>query len=598
MTDSLRERNLSVLRQRMPALHQALDRRGSYQVERDVLIQTSTSGDPTMSICGRLVHSRVDPRKEGHRLAALAEGDGPVVIFGFGLGYAAEAVEAERPIIVVERDPLVFEAALRSRDLTDFLSRPSLAFVIGGAIGSRPTDIAAALDAYGGVPALLANKTLRELDAAWYDEAEKIVRAWGLKDEVNTATLRRFGTRWVRNLAANLDAIRDLPGIARLAGFASGYPAMLVAAGPSLDDQLPLMPLFADRCLIICADTALRALLTSGVEPDFVLVVDPQYWNFRHLDHCPAQNSVLITESATYPSVLRARFKRRFLCSSLFPLGAFIEEATDPKGTLGAGGSVATTAWDFARVVGAAPLWFSGLDLGFPDLKTHFKGAMFEERSHALCGRTDTVESRAFSALRSGHPFVAPRAGGGSVLTDKRLSLYGAWFEARFRSYPAYSPRSLSSGGIRIDGMPLADTREILDLAPRRKKIEEIKREAFDRIDSLFNEPNEKDRRAVAFTAAEKSLVEALRELEALAKEGMRAASSNNREAMLPILDEINQRIENSAAKQVAGFLFRVPVENERSDVRERYFDYSMRLYGNLSDSVSFNLALLRKRKR
>ena len=91
------------------------------------------------------------------------------------------------------------------------------------------------------------------------------------------------------------------------------------------------------RCLLICVDTALRACLRVGVQPDFIVLVDPQYWNIRHLDNCAAPDSVLITELAAYPAVFRFRCREIVLCSSLYPVGAYFERICGTKGALGAG---------------------------------------------------------------------------------------------------------------------------------------------------------------------------------------------------------------------------------------------------------------------
>jgi hypothetical protein len=225
-------------------------------------------------------------------------------------------------------------------------------------------------------PVVIRNRTLLDLDGEWYGPVESRIRTWTMRDDVNMATLGKFGKRWVRNLSRNMSAIRDLPGISRLTGLAAGdghefasnggngageaLPVFLAAAGPGLDGAGPLLPDIRRRCVVVAVDTSLRFLLRYGVEPDFVLVVDPQFWNSRHLDRCAGgERTRLIAESAVYPPVLRMPFKATYLCGSLFPLGSFIEQQVDPKGLLGAGGSVATTAWDFARVLGAKEIWIA-----------------------------------------------------------------------------------------------------------------------------------------------------------------------------------------------------------------------------------------------
>lgn len=605
MTGGAKEANEAILRSRFPGLLELIEKAAREDAPPYALeLAEGARGEPTLSAERRWVHSRIDPRKEGERLAAEAEGEGPLVVLGFGLGYAAEAASLaapERPVVVVERDARVLAFAFSARDLSGFLGLQTLAFVVGG----DAAGVGASLYSLKGKPAILANRTLRELSPEWYGEAEKAVRAWASKDEVNAATLRRFGRRWVRNLARNLDAVRTVPGVSSLEGRFKGIPALLVAAGPSLDEVLDRLPAIARRCLVIAVDTSLRAVLSAGVDPDFVVVVDPQYWNARHLDRCPAPRSALVAESAVYPSVMAARFERTFLCASLFPLGRFVEDSVDPKGVLGAGGSVATTAWDFARLLGAAPLWVAGLDLSFPGLKTHFKGALFEERTHAEAKRTGSGELSSFRALLDGMPFPAPSADGKMVLTDKRLALYASWFESRFRVFPESAPRSLSAGGLRIAGMEpdLADSP--LALPERREEIDRVKNAVFSETDRSFEAA--KPEREASFRKRTAELERGLQDLMRIARRAadcaVEAAGAANPARHLAELDAANDSIARSAVKDAAGFLFPSleSIEAElppTSDPLARHLAFSRVMYGKLAESARFSFEALRKAKK
>ncbi|MDR2111074.1 MAG: DUF115 domain-containing protein [Spirochaetaceae bacterium] len=614
--------NIQILRTQYPGLAEGLAGQHSEDpLEGDMRIETAASGDPTLVIRGVHIHSPRDPAREGRRLAESLGGEGPLIILGFGLGYAAEAAAAKNPgriFVVVERHPAILRRALETRDLGKFLVNHKLIFILGGDSGG----IAGALRLLEGEPELLKNRALITMDEAWYGEVEGQIRGWAAREDVNMATLRRFGKRWVRNLAANRESIRDLPGVARLAGCLAppggdAFPVLLVAAGPSLDKLGPLIPAFAERCVTVAVDTSQRFLLKAGVAPDFTVVVDPQYWNARHLDRAPAPKTCLIAESAVYPPVLRGfppkpgsspPFARAFLCGSLFPLGRFIEDRVDPKGQLGAGGSVTTTAWDFARTLGPSAIWIAGLDLAFPGLKTHFKGALFEERSLAESARFIPPETWSVNFLRSGHPFFAPAADGTRVLTDRRLSLYSAWFEHRFRQYPEIQNRGLSPGGLAIAGLEGADPRELLSLPVRRDEINRRLRSVFTRVEEEFHRPPEAAVRAEKYRAALGELLRGLAHVKALAEAAAENAEGGLRqtrrpgtgpEALLKKLDETNRAIAASAVKDVAGFLFPPAAELEAglqsptSEGLRRYLEFSGKLYRSLAEAAAYNLSAL-----
>ncbi|GHV60260.1 hypothetical protein AGMMS49587_01020 [Spirochaetia bacterium] len=607
----------------------------------EISVETAATGVPSLMVNGLHIHSPRDPVREAQRLAASLNpvqtggtgaeaADGPIVIMGFGLGYAAEAAAAVaaaeagakgpgRPLIIVERRRQILKKALETRDLGKFLSENRIVFVVGGSGEAITGALSLFEDPIQGKmkPAIIRNRALMQLDEEWYANVEQRIRARTNRDDVNMATLRRFGKRWVRNLGRNMEAIRDLPGISRLAGvLGADIPVFLAAAGPSLDEIGPLLPEISRRCVVVAVDTSLRFLLKRGVDPDFAVVVDPQYWNARHLDRSAAKKTHLITESAVYPPVLRHPFRGCFLCGSLFPLGRFIEDRLDPKGDLGAGGSVATTAWDFARVLGAPSIWIAGLDLSFPELKTHFRGALFEDRSHAESSRRVPAETWSVRALRDGQPFLAPAAGGGQVLTDRRLSLYASWFESRFREFQAIHTYSLSAGGLAIAGLETAAAAQLLALPEQREEINRRLETLFANISKEFNDDEAARQRAAEYEKARSALLRGLEQIGAEARDAARLAEKSlrnysetardetERSKILKKLDKAFQTIKTSEVRDVAGFLFPPAKELETGDSLKtggsidpfrQYLEFSAKTCRALSEAAEYQLSVLKK---
>ncbi|MDR0585483.1 MAG: DUF115 domain-containing protein [Treponema sp.] len=623
------ETNSAILRRRYPGLLEELNREDEDALApEDIRVEAAASGAPSLRLKGLHVHSPRDPVREGRRLAAELKDraggmgggagedrPGAVIVLGFGLGYVAEAAAelAHGPLVIVEKHRELLHRALELRDLRNLLEKENVVFVPGGS-GEGVSKALSLFEEAGterAVPVVIRNPALINLDKEWYAAVESRVRTWSMRDDVNTATLRRFGKRWVRNLSRNISAIRDMPGIFPLAGLAANggdgrpLPVFLAAAGPSLDRAGPLLPEIRQRCVLVAVDTSLRFLLRHGADPDFVLAVDPQFWNARHLDRCPAPRTRLIAESAVYPPVLHLPFKGVYLCSSLFPLGSFIEQRVDPKGILGAGGSVATTSWDFARTLGAEDIWIAGLDLSFPGLKTHFHGALFEERALAETERRRPTETWLFRALRDGIPFRAPASSGGQVLTDRRLSLYAAWFENRFRQFPQLRSLSLSAGGLAIAGLDRATSEALLALPPRREEIDRRIDAACSRIEADFNAAAETRRRSERYQNAVTALLAGLERIRTAAEKGARTAEGALRQtraeqaSVLAELDRITRAITRDETKDVAGFLFPpnglAAMSSGVADPFRSYLGSAASFFRSLADSAEFNLHEMKK---
>jgi len=635
---SFLELNKNVLIKKYPGLYEEIssDNENSF----DIKIEDTPSGAPTLCINGVYAHSPRDPAREGERLVKTVCGqtqsvsNSSVVILGFGLGYAAFAAAAlGMPVIIIEKNKNILLKALELFDFRDFLSNNSLIFLIGNTAAvttalDAANDIACAANAPPDAnkkrpPFVIRNRALISLDEQWYKTIEDKIRAWTMRDGVNTATHKKFGQRWVRNLSRNITAIRDFPGVSRLEGLARGtdksgkLPVFLAAAGPSLDKIKPMLRDIYERCVIIAVDTSLRFFLRNNIQPDFVLVIDPQFWNCRHLDRCSCGeiNTALIAESAVYPPVVSLPFKNKFLCGSFFPFGTFIEKQVDQKGRLGAGGSVATTAWDFARTlfqsetdgdVDSGEIWIAGLDLAFPNLKTHFRGARFEEQANSLSNRFSPVEKWVVRALRDGIPFKADSAGGGQVLTDRRLSLYAAWFESQFSKYreagqiTQIKNYSFFQDGLAIKGLIAADMEKFFSLPKRREEINRRISERFFQIEKEYNNLKEKDERAKKFNSAVSSFKRGIDEIKNNAAEGEEIArralryplNAQQQNKVLKELDDITRRITESGVKDAAGFLFPPVAENEEEntdkDKFRAYLKSSQKLFAGIKEAASF----------
>ncbi|MCL1812168.1 MAG: DUF115 domain-containing protein [Treponema sp.] len=644
------DRNLTLLRSCYPELAEQIEKnlpqkkQAAENANHQWSIEQTPSGNPTLIYRENnntreiSIHSRRDPAREGQRQAEAAlaemvkknetsEKDGIIILLGFGLGYTAEALAQDNVIpIIVERHTDLFTLALKTRNLERLISPGKALFVLG----SDSAAINAALAIAGTQkPLIIKNRALTGVtaeDESWYTDVERRINTWASKDEINATTLQRFGKRWTRNLAANMEGVLKYPGVKNLENILhnTDIPVFLAAAGPSLNNIEKYLEEIHHRCITVSVDTSLRFLLKNGIEPDFIVSIDPQYWNALHLYRLKAPNTALIAESAVYPSVLRnSAFTRIFFCQSLFPLGRFIEDRTDPKGILGAGGSVATTAWDFARFLGPSNIWIAGLDLAFPDYHTHYKGALFEENSHGVSKRFSPAETLSVKALENGIPFLAVSAGGGKVLTDKRLSLYAAWFENRIEQtrHTGLNNYSLSSGGLAIPGLISAEpeysagrtkagevspTEKLLSLPVRRKEINQLLAELYSRIDTQFNNSPEKENRIDRYSGALTDLVRGLEEIRDRAGEAVyvtknvpvrRGQNTIENEKILKKLDKVNAAIAANPVKAAAGFLFPPMSEMEKklqeTDPFKRHLEFSRLFYRSLSESIDYTLKFL-----
>jgi hypothetical protein len=611
-----REENLEALRVHHPDLARAV---ADFREESgEMQLMEARSGEPTAVRRGLFMHSRHDPRAEAERQAARELKDAPsaAIIMGFGLGYLAEAVRRlfpEMPLLVLEPDGEIFRAALASRDLSALLSDERMHFLVA----SSPQEVTAVLPSLPlAKPAFLRLRPSVESNPDWYRTTEEVVRSWLLRQEINLNTLNRFGRLWVRNLARNVRSFAEAPGISRLQGLCRGFPALVVAGGPSLDEILPFLPALRERLVIISVGTPLKRCVQAGVQPDFIVVVDPQYWASRFIDWAlpPAGTvgaiPIVVAEPSTHPRLLRgpgadgravSADAAIYLSSSLFPLGETLEAAVGEKGKLGAGGSVSTAAWDLARHLGAGPIYTAGLDLGYPGMRTHCRGVFTEELWLSACGRLRPVETSSFGYLREIGLFPVAAAGGGFTPTDRRMLLYTWWFENQLIMHPHAQTFTLCAGSVAIKGMPLARVSDLLSLPPLRTQIDErIRAQEQDAQGPVSH---------ATVPALRQAMMDLLRGLDELAALSARALRANRAlgpalhqgkaaRALLGELDEIDTRILAVSERGIAGFLLqslihRIEGGGEGSATRQEALSDGEQLYSGILESAQWQKAII-----
>ena len=427
-------------------------------------IANAKNGSPCAEEDGLRLHSAYNPEREaeGAVRALLApqpaqngsagtEEPSAIVFLGMGLGYAPLAAAAELPqktLLIVEPDAEHFLAALLFLDFTALFQHQKLVL----AISCTPEQAITLINQNGVEQSrFLCVKSQAHHNEAYFSAVQSLVERNRAKEQINCATLKKFEKRWTQNCKKNAPLVRTLQPVNAYKDTLKGLPFLLLAAGPSLQDVLSDLPALHERMVTVCVDTALKAALRAGVQPDFIILTDPQYWAYRHISGLCAPHSILITEIAVYPAVFRFACKKILLCNSQVPMAK--EFCTKELGDLGAGGSVASAAWNFCRFAGASAVYAAGLDLAFPKGNTHARGSTFEESAHTTSFRTRPAETLGATMSYSANPCYGTDYNGNPVLTDQRMKMFAWWFESRLAECPDLSTYTFAPQGLAIPGI-------------------------------------------------------------------------------------------------------------------------------------------------
>lgn len=335
----------------------------------------ATPEGPVVTWEGRRLHSGRDPVREARRWARaldLAEAT-LVVVMGYASGYAIRALRqrTEVPILVFEPNLAILREGLGHGEVPEGIivltQAERLAFYLGGILQGHDRGVLATW-----TPSLRADAGLhREAMSA---AAEAIGRA---KLRHQTAMLR--GPGWLKHFLANLDHITDCASLAGLRGGLQGVPAIIVAAGPSLDRNIHLLADLADEALILAVNTSARALHRAGIRPHALVSIESADTTSGIRDLPWISEIPAFLELTAHPQMWALPFARKIAIAVDTSGSATFCQTMAPGLAISAGFCVANASVAVANALGCDPIVLIGSDLAYAGERVYATGTIFED---------------------------------------------------------------------------------------------------------------------------------------------------------------------------------------------------------------------------
>jgi len=330
-----------------------------------------------------------DPDAEARLQLAVTAGAAHVFLIGGGVGHLLDAIEDAQSaagVLILEPDPAIAALMLARRDWRAWLRSGRLRLLVG------PDYIGTSAVArhVRGTPAILVNDALAAHRPDAVARANAVAERIQAEAAANADARRQFAGRYL------LQSLRNVPVIEREADIASldracvARPAVIAAAGPSLDRALATLAEYQHRVVVIAVDTALRPLLAAGVRPHLVVAVDPNELNGRHLVGIADTDGIwLAAEGSLHPAVFESFAGRTFIFQvSNHQPWPWLARAGVARGSLRAWGSVVTSALDLALRMGCNPIVFIGHDCAYTGGRPYCDNTTFHETWRAYLMET------------------------------------------------------------------------------------------------------------------------------------------------------------------------------------------------------------------
>ncbi|WP_418301578.1 motility associated factor glycosyltransferase family protein [Lysinibacillus fusiformis] len=225
-------------------------------------------------------------------------------------------------------------------------------------------------------------------------------------------------------------------------GFAQNEKAVLVSAGPSLNETVKSLKRIRNFCFVLAVGSALKSLLKEDIVPDGIIITDPTHLVQEQLEHAEYNGLLFYMATANHGMTKIHKGKKAILFQEGYPSSEEFATANAVP-LLETGGSVATTGLSLLEFMGFKTVYLFGQDLGFKSNKTHAN----------LSTSSSTFETDIkFQTVLSNS--------GDYINTYSNFNIFRRWFEQKAAS-SSMQIFNTAWDGAKIKGIPYLSVDEL-----------------------------------------------------------------------------------------------------------------------------------------
>ncbi len=395
------------------------------------------------------LHSLIDPAKEGARLLSTVEDTGFLVILGLGGAFHITAALA-RPdilqIVVVDFNIHGIAELLASKEYVAILKDQRVTLVIDPPDSWMEDFILKNYKPalFGGI-SMLPLRTRTDLDQDQFNKTADEVKAAIDHVSGDFSIQSLFGKRWFSNIIRNLKTAENQKSF-----IPTVHHAAVIAAGPSLDIQLPRLINERTSLFVIAADTSLPVLMAEGITPDAIVSIDCQHFSSYHFIGNNPGAVPLFLDMAS-PGIIPDQSDNPQFFTSGHPLSQYISQywkRFPPVDT--SGGNVSYAALSLADSLGAKVIDIYGADFSYPLGNTYARGTYIHKLFANKQNRLSPAEAQFSHFLFRNKSLHKVETGRTWYYQTRILEDYRIHFEKKISSLSS-DVRQIQGTGVSLD---------------------------------------------------------------------------------------------------------------------------------------------------
>ncbi len=381
------------------------------------------------------------------------------IMYGMGSGiYVRKYLKAARndcSIVVHEPSETIFRTVLENFDLSDLFADTRVRLVFWPMYYGKE-DFRSFYHRE-----VLEYKDMGSMKVTFYlnyprlFDRDSIDFSNGIKDAIDyvladQVVSERFGEDYNRNTFNNITLLTESYSYKDLVeAMPEDIPAIVVAAGPSLDKNIHELKKAKGKCVIISTDTALKPLALAGIEPDIADIMDGKK-DARYLSEESSRRVPLLCTLRSGDTFINLhegmKFFTDYYCDHIKD---FMDREKIPFPHLPTGGSVANSCFGIAEAFHCKTIILVGQDLAYTGDKTH---------------SAVTVRGAKHTAVEDlEHPVMGVDINGDPIRTSLEFKVYKEWFEHEILTHPELKVIDATEGGIKIEGTELMTLKDAIE---------------------------------------------------------------------------------------------------------------------------------------
>lgn len=467
--------NINILRNRYPRIW---DKIKDYEKNLDsnyIKVEETKKGFKTLSINkdGKNVymHSKYNPFREAETIVDEYENieDGTNVIFyGVGLGYHIDAFLEKYPNVnyyIYEPIPEVLYAYLSNKSLKELPSKNLMDMMVGLDGQEISTFLSRFIDKNRSDVQIVELPIHKQIFPDEYERFLELFKDMIKNKRSGIHTDYAFQKRWILNSMKNFGDVLSTPNIImEKKGQFKDKPAILVAAGPSLNEEIENIRYVKENGLayIFSVGSAINTLIYHDICPDAACTYDPTENNqkvFAKVKESGIKDIPMIFGSSVgYETLIDYPGEKYHMITSQDTVSNYFlkTEESDKLEIVLDAPSIAVVTLQLLYTLGFGPIILVGQNLAYRGKERHSEGVYYS---------SEVTEQEMKNGIWVKDVY------GNEVLTNEGFNRMRGQMELYIKEFPNLEVINTTKGGANIEGTTFMELEEVMDKYLKEKVV-------------------------------------------------------------------------------------------------------------------------------